>query len=289
MKKSTFGKTDASKEEAVGVQHLHFDWRAPANGLEKLIKSYWFISSRDNDEKKVQKIVPDGYPEIIFHFADPYMIRLKSDWELQPPHLLAGQIKKHFYLGNTGKSDIAGVKLNPTALTHLFGLHMDKYTDKVVQLEAVLGGYFSQLVRQLEAAGSTDKKCDALNTFFLSIAGEKVHKETAADEAVTLILSSNGTVTVRELCRALSLSERQLERLFKQYVGLPPKFYARVIRFSQIFKHIQKGDPFWTNTVYRTGFYDQAHFIKNFKEFTGEEPSEYLFEELNIANFFLNK
>lgn len=262
---------------------------SPRNGLESILSCYWMIENLEDASMRVQKIVPDGYPEIIFHFADPYMIRLQSDWELQPSKLAAGQIKRHFYLGNTGRSSMIGVKMMPTALTHLFGIKMDTLTGKVLDLEQVAGTFFNGLYEQLKKNGDFNERCNLLNLFFEQLLNERPLMPSKADEAVSLIFSSNGTVTVRELCNALSIGERALERLFRQYVGLSPKFYSRIIRFSEIFQHIEKGDPFWTDTVYRTGFYDQSHFIKNFKAFTGEEPSKYLFEELNIANFFLNK
>ncbi len=262
---------------------------APGSGLEQIIECYWIIDSGDNDTKKVQKIVPDGFPEMIFHYKEPYMIRLDADWELQPLNLIAGQIRKHFYLGSTGRSGMVGIKYKPAALTHLFGIDMSTLTDKVVAADEVVGSYFDSVIASLKHAVEIEEKTALLNSFFYKLLAERPLSPSKVDEALGFVFSSNGTVTVKEMCGGLDISERQLERLFNEYIGLPPKFYSRIIRFSQIFQHIQKGDPFWTDTVYRTGYYDQSHFIKNFKAFTGEEPSEYLFEELNIANFFLNK
>lgn len=288
MKRSETNKTKQRK----GVHEpapMIYRRIAPGSGLEKIIECYWIIDSEQDATMKVEKIVPDGFPEMIFHYKDPYMIRLAADWELQPLNLIAGQIKKHFYLGNTGRSGMVGVKFKPAALAHLFGINMSTLTDKVLEMEQVLGSYFNELIASLKRTEDIDEKAVMLDSFFYRLLSERPLTSSKIDDALSLIFSSNGTVTVKELCNGLDMGERQIERLFNEYVGLPPKFYSRIIRFSQIFQHIQKGDPFWTDTVYRTGFYDQSHFIKNFKAFTGEEPSEYLFEELNIANFFLNK
>ncbi len=96
-------------------------------------------------------------------------------------------------------------------------------------------------------------------------------------------------VAVAVMAQSIGLSERQLERLFKKYIGLSPKFYTRIIRFSTIFELIQQEDPGWAGLAYESGFYDQSHFIRNFKAFTGEDPSRYGFDEKNMANFFLKK
>mgnify|MGYP001801732866 CR=1 FL=1 len=89
------------------------------------------------------------------------------------------------------------------------------------------------------------------------------------------------------LCDQVASSQRKLERQFKSHVGLSPKFYARIIRLGHIFELMQQGDQSWSDLVYHSGFYDQSHFIKNFKEFTGEDPSSYGFEAENMANFHL--
>jgi transcriptional regulator GlxA family with amidase domain len=87
----------------------------------------------------------------------------------------------------------------------------------------------------------------------------------------------------------VGLSERSLERYFKQWIGLTPKFYSRIIRFAHIFELVNKDQKNWAEISAQAGFYDQAHFIKNFRAFTGEEPSKYGFKEANMANFFLQK
>ena len=70
---------------------------APDKELEPLIESYW-IANDDDPTPRQQKIIPDGFTEIIFHLGDAYRIRLDRKWEMQSESLLAGQIRKHFFL-----------------------------------------------------------------------------------------------------------------------------------------------------------------------------------------------
>jgi transcriptional regulator GlxA family with amidase domain len=94
---------------------------------------------------------------------------------------------------------------------------------------------------------------------------------------------------IEELAKQVHISKRQIQRDFKNYVGLSPKKYARILRFNYIFKLMQEKDMKWVDIAIQSGYFDQAHFIKNFKEFTGEEPSNYGFDDKNMSNFFLNK
>ncbi|SIN90855.1 AraC-type DNA-binding protein [Chitinophaga niabensis] len=255
----------------------------PPPGLGRIIECYWIAESEDNRPAK-EKIIPDGFPEMIFHYGDPYRINLHhGNWELQTQSLLAGQIRRHFFLENTGKSGVLGIKLQPTALAHLFDISMHTLTDKVADLSTLLTVPLQTL---LCSAAPHDEKINALNQWFNTF---PLPGTNHAGKAIELIREYKGALSVADVIAQLGISERHLERLFKRYVGLSPKFYARIIRFNHIFHLNQERNPDWTHLAFNAGYYDQSHFIRNFKAFTGEDPSGYYFEEDNMANFFLQK
>lgn len=267
---------------------MHFESLIPAGELTKLIKNYWFVSDEDPSPRK-QKIVPDGFPEIIFHYGDAFRINLHGQWEMQSSSLLAGQIKKHFFLENTGRTGVTGIKFQPTALTHLFGVDMSLFTDKVLDLKTALGNQLNALESVLCRKQKPAEWKEVMDDFFCLFIQKISYRENPADEAVHLIFEKKGMVSVGELTQKTRVSERQLERLFKKYIGLPPKFYARIIRFNQVFAMIKENQPGWCDIAFGGGYFDQSHFIRNFRQFTGEEPTAYPFFEKNLANFFLKR
>src|ERR1700754_1042334 len=95
----------------------------PTGVAARAVECYWTVKDDDPTPVK-QKIIPDGFTEIIFHFGDHYRINLNGKWRNQGTRLLAGQISKYFYLENSGKTDILGIKLKPTAITHLYEIPM---------------------------------------------------------------------------------------------------------------------------------------------------------------------
>ncbi|MRG43826.1 helix-turn-helix domain-containing protein [Chitinophaga sp. SYP-B3965] len=255
----------------------------PPPGLARIIECYWIAESEDARPAK-EKIIPDGFPEMIFHYGDPYRINLHhATWELQSQSLLAGQIRQYFFLENTGKSGVLGIKLQPTALTYLFDISMHTLTDKVVDLSVIMAVPLQSL---LCSPAPHDEKITAINEWMGSF---PLPPQDHAEKAIDLIREHKGAIAVAEIITQLGISERHLERLFKKYVGLSPKFYARIIRFNHIFHLNQERNPTWTDLAFNAGYYDQSHFIRNFKAFTGEDPSGYYFEEDNMANFFLQK
>lgn len=266
---------------------MNFNRMKPHPELEPFIECYWSIED-ESTISQIQKIIPDGYPEILFHHRDPWQINMQGAWELQPKRLLAGQVRRYFYLQNTGASGIIGIKLKPAALTQWFNLDMSKYTDKVIDLSEALGTRLSDLEQQLHKTTTPEAITEVADHYFQQfrhpIAGPP---QPAIDKAVELIIDRKGLITIAEITVQTGISERQLERYFKKYVGLSPKYYARVIRFSAIFQYIQQGDIGWAGLANEAGYYDQSHFIRNFKAFTGEDPTAYGFSEANMANFFL--
>ena len=260
----------------------------PSREVSLFIECFWIAEDTCTDVCR-EKIIPDGFTEIIFHYREPYRINIDGRWQTQPKNLIAGQISNHFLLENTGQSGMLGIKFKPTALTHLFNLNMDKLTDKVVGLESKVGKRFNDIETVLQTQKSPGEKFREVDSWFVDFVKSHRVTENVTDRVVDLIFKKKGMITVRELTGTFHISERQLERLFKKYIGLSPKFFSRIIRFNHIFQLMKDKDSTWTGLAFSSGFFDQSHFIKNFQEFTGEGPSSYLFDEKNMANFFLKR
>ncbi|MXV16262.1 helix-turn-helix domain-containing protein [Hufsiella ginkgonis] len=260
---------------------------APSPELAAIIECYWIIISDDATPAE-QKIIPDGFVEIIFHLGDPYVIRLKDRWEEQPTALLAGQISRHFMLKNTGRSHMVAIKLKPTAVYHLFGLDMHLLKDRVADLhQAIKGDPFRHLETVLRDTPGHREVTGLLNDCFKKLLADSDYRPGPADRAVELITGNHGMISVSKLLPGSGTGERRLEYLFRKMVGLSPKLFARIVRFNYIFSLVDEEETNWSEIVYKAAFFDQSHFIRNFKAFTGENPSAYAFREKNIANFFL--
>ncbi|KQR67720.1 helix-turn-helix domain-containing protein [Pedobacter sp. Leaf176] len=258
----------------------------PDPSISHLIECYWMMQS-ENRTPKIEKIIPDGFTELIFNYRDVYKAKTDGNWYLQSPNLLAGQISSYFYLENTGLTGSCAIKLKPAALTQLYGLNMELYLDKIVDLDTIPNAIFSGLKNiVLPFQGIAQLKM-TLDNHFIQLS--KAAGQNPLEQVLELVFNSNGMSPVSELVATAGVSERQLERLFKKYVGLSPKYYSRIIKFNYIFELIKSGKNSWTEIIYKSGYYDQSHFIRNFKAFTGEDPSSYFFEEANMANFFLMK
>lgn len=265
---------------------MHFEHILPSPDLQNKVVCYWVVKDEDPTPRQ-QKIIPDGCPEIIFHLGDAYRINLGGEWVKQSRSLLAGQLTKHFLLENTGVSDMLGIKFRPAGVAALFGIAMAPLTDRVVHLEEALPAWKS-VVKELERSHNTAQRTVAIEQFLRAhYLSEK--KDLPVENAIQQIITSHGMLQMSELAAALGVSTRHLEQLFTHYVGLTPKFFARIVRFNYVFELLKNQQPDWLNLVVQAGYYDQSHFIRNFKAFTGEDPTRYGFGEKSLANFFLKR
>ncbi|MEQ9403008.1 MAG: helix-turn-helix transcriptional regulator [Cyclobacteriaceae bacterium] len=259
----------------------------PSTHLSSLIREFWIYENPDAAIHK-QKIIPDGYSEIIIHYGSPYRINMNGKWEDQSRLLFSNQISKYFFLQNTGPSAMIGIKLFPHSFYRLFGTDLSPYTDRVIPLEEMSGVSSTPLKKLTQKQLTAEARIKQIEEWFADkLAGEQRHDVSLIENAVNIIFKSNGLTDVAKISEQLGISTRHLERSFKKIVGVTPKFFSRIIRFNHIFQLISRGKESWIRVALESGYFDQSHFIKNFKEFTGEEPSAYGFEESNLANFFL--
>lgn len=267
---------------------MEYSRKDPDSRLSSVVECYWFVTN-DNPAVVREKIVPDGFPEIIFHYGDPYRINLHGQWETQAKQLLAGQLTNHFFLENTGFAALVGIKFLPTALTRLFGVDMAPLTDRVADLRDVLGDAFTPMQEAIAGMASVHDAVPVIEEALGPLMNGLTADDALAVKAVEWMRERRGMTSVAEVGGEIGVGERKLERLFKRHVGLSPKFYARVLRFAAIFEGMEHGDLSWAERALEAGFYDQSHFIRNFKEFTGEDPSRYGFDARTMANFFMRK
>ncbi|MEM9954527.1 MAG: helix-turn-helix domain-containing protein [Chloroflexota bacterium] len=130
-----------------------------------------------------------------------------------------------------------------------------------------------EILKRLECCTELQKRIQIIEEMLLT--QTQVSKCTRLHHAINYIVTHQGAITIQQLCDDLFISSRQLERLFKQYVGLPPKRYARLVRFNHILQYMHDTDVLPHGDI-ANHYYDQSHFIREFKQFASSAPTSYL-------------
>lgn len=257
----------------------------PAEDLQAFIKCYWTLEGEINEK---QVIVPDGCMEMIFHYGDLY--RQYTDHGnsiLQPRCFVFGQLTKLLEIEPTGNTGIFSVRFHPNGFLPLAGIPIKEMENTAVPLEKVFGKDGLEIGRKILSANSVSERIKLIETFLLSRLTSADAVDRIVTSAVETILTANGQLSVDELSRRSSITRRQLVRKFTSAIGLSPKQLSKTIRLQATLK-ILLNNQFTSLTAlaYENEYYDQAHFIKDFKEFTGYTPKDFYGDSLKMSSLF---
>ncbi|MFA9458531.1 helix-turn-helix domain-containing protein [Halalkalibacter sp. AB-rgal2] len=134
-----------------------------------------------------------------------------------------------------------------------------------------------ELERKIIKATDTKERIGYIEKFLFDRLNEKKIIDNIVKTTIDILLSTKGSTQINEILKQDLSKRRQLERKFQKQVGINPKQLGKVIRLQSVLKILlnEKIDNL-TNIAYKSGYYDQSHFIKDFKEFTGISPKEFL-------------
>lgn len=251
-----------------------------------MVECYWTVEGSDTDW---QKVTPDGCPEIIFHLKDPYRIRQDNGTEeLQPFAIAAGQLDHCIFVQPTGESDVVGIKLKPNGLWRLTGHSMHSLYNQVVDLSRVWNIYGGELLDSLQTIKDGAARVRAIEDILCNALPSPL-QETPIDIIIREVRDGGGQASIAELAESSGCTSRQIERLFREQVGGSVKKFCRVVRFNTVFKLLQQDSLTKAEAAYIAGYFDQAHFNKEFRQFTGENPKAYFKNDHRFSNFFLNR
>ena len=168
--------------------------------------------------------------------------------------------------------------LKPHALQTLLGVNASALTNNLVELREFSAG---DLNMQLLEARNEQVRLTLLTNFLASKLRQATTHDRLIEESLRIIHNNVGRVTVKYLLECLNISERQFEKRFSQTIGLSPQFYIRVKRFTEAIRLMQTGHyERLTDVAHALNFYDQSHFVKDIKAFSGITPTS-LFQKVD--------
>lgn len=267
---------------------MDYQVHQPQEKLARYIKYYWTLHNDDDlMPHSRERIFPDGCIELIFNYADP-MRKFENDTGvIQPRNIVHGQLKKFIELESTGKIGLFSTRFQAAGLQPFIDFDVSELTDKSMTVAEIWNEEGQQLERDMKMAKNSEARIAVVEAFLLQRLAKSRKKDAAISLCVDAIVASDGMVTIDELSEKFNLGKRHLERKFLSSVGLSQKLFSRIVRFNNVLQLIEDKDfRTFTNVAHEGGFYDQAHFIRDFKEFTGLNPKQYFSENLEMAKYF---
>lgn len=260
----------------------------PNNDLSTFVKCYWTLESPKEKTPQKNTIVPDGCMKMIFHYADPYKHYPENgDSILLPKCFVIGQLTKPYDVEPKGETGTFFVCFHPNGFLPFATILIKEMENTAVSLEKLFGIDGQEIGQNILNANSTSERINLIETFLLNRLTNKENIVQIVQSTVETILTANGQLTVDELSKQGNTNRRQLVRKFSTAIGLSPKQLSKTIRLQTALKILlTKKVTILTHLAYETEFYDQAHFIKDFKEFTGLTPKEFYGDNLKMSLIF---
>ncbi|WP_291964953.1 helix-turn-helix transcriptional regulator [Maribacter sp.] len=260
----------------------------PNSALADFIKCYWTLESSLENTPKRNTIIPDGTMKLIFHYGDLYWHHPKDGKSfLQPRCFLIGQLTKPYVVEPVGETGTFVIRFNSNGFSPFTDIPIKEMENKPISLKKLFGDKGEKLEYDILNANNTDERIKIAETFLFALLKSKEVKDRIVNATIEAITKYKGQLSVNELSDRASLSRRILARKFSSNIGLSPKQLSKIVRLQASLKSLLENEN--SNLIdltYENEYFDQSHFIKDFKEFTGITPKEFYGEELKMSLIF---
>lgn len=268
---------------------MNYEVYEPGEALSPFIKCYWTLEGGGEEAPQKQTIVPDGCMEMIFHYGDLYRQYTKNGSSIiQPRCFVIGQLTRPLEIEPTGETGIFSARFHPEGFLPFATFPIKEMENTAVSLEKLFGREGQELEQKILSAYSTSERLKLAEAFLFNRLTDTETIDRMVRSTVETILTANGQLAVEELSRKTHINRRQLERKFSSAIGLSPKQLSKTIRLQAALKMLLSGKFTSLTALAHAGeYYDQAHFIKDFRELTGLTPKEFYGDQLKMSRFFM--
>ncbi len=237
-------------------------------------------------------IFPNGFAVLIHVYGDLPELRVNNDYGYATSRLnLAGQIHgvipKMRINGYFGQN---GYLLHPLTPYYLFHLKGSSFVNSWKSLENIPVQNWNLLLEKLHKSESILERIDALTEMLLDLESKRLPAIDWLDHCIATIYQKNGNVSVNELLATTDFSSRHFTRVFREIVGVPPKYFCKVVQLNGLFEAMNSSDDDKVlQLALEYGYYDQSHFIHDFKKLIGDSPQRFLMGKDAFAKEYLGK
>ncbi|OZB94166.1 helix-turn-helix domain-containing protein [Paenibacillus sp. XY044] len=252
------GLLNVNKEAPKFTVSLH----SPAMDLAHFIEHYWVVHwDLRGQEPHLQESLPHPSVHLVFE---------------QDNSRVVGVIKGRFSILLREQGAVFGVKFRPGAYYPFLNRPVSAITNRTVSFENVFGMSSQALEHQLFAQETPEQMIPFAEFFIRERLPEPDSHVDLINTIIQCVISDRSIIKVEDIVKRFSIPIRQLQLLFRQYVGISPKWMIQRYRLHEAVEKMTNRDiPDWSKLALDLGYYDQAHFIKDFKSIIGKSPEEY--------------
>ena len=251
----------------------------PKKELAPYVQTYWYGRFNLNQSRFfTQQVMPNGFVELIFHLSSKHCyLYQRSRWSQSPVFTLIGLFTKPYEVQFDECVKTFGIRFKPEGIYNLFGVPASEFSEDFLDMTCVLSRSFATFSQRILEQSDVNIMKSLADEYLLANLVRNNINYYYLNRAAEVIRNTNGMIRMDELIDNVYISHRQLEREFKDKIGITPKQYIRIARLNAVNRHLLKTDTAdLISLSYENGFYDHAHLIREFKYFSGLAPSKFL-------------
>ncbi len=246
---------------------------SPTAKLSNIVKCYWTLEKGKGTHR--ERLYPCGESQIIFHYGNPFKEIYGNNIITQPQSIVCSQMTTYKDVIADDSAGLFGIIFHSYAIGSFLHIPPHELLQHSFNLNDA-NKIFESLEDKISNAADANERIKVFEEFLIKrINMPKNYYFNIIKDSVEFFETSVNCPSIKQIAGKYSLSERQFERIFKDYVGLPPKSFAEIMRFKRAFFSLKKHNDL-TKISYSSGYYDQSHFIRTFKKLSGYTPGEFL-------------
>jgi AraC-like DNA-binding protein len=258
----------------------------PGERLKPYVKCYYIYDST-SDAPFDDTVFPSGNMEIIFNMGEGrWQIAAGNAFVTTPRIEFWGQIVQPLAIRSIGKNTMFGIRFFPHAVACFLKENIELFNNQVIDFSNVAGRSVLMLHERLLDTAAWDKRIGLVEDFLwnsLSLSEKKQNKIAVVSSIMHEMRQDDFFDNLENVASRYGITSRYLQKLFLQCTGLTPKLYRKISRFQNSLQLVSRKSTSLTSIAYDCGYFDQAHFIRDFKSFTGLTPSGYTSENSPIT------
>ncbi|HVI45299.1 MAG TPA: helix-turn-helix transcriptional regulator [Chitinophaga sp.] len=251
---------------------------APGEQLRPYVKCYYIFESEANIELD-DTVFPGSHMEIIFNLGEGiWQSSVNKVFYTTPQVELWGKLTQPLPVRASGKNVMLGVRFYAHSAAYFLQDELSQFNDQVSDLRDLLGEPVRTLHARLREVSQLSKRIALIETFLLDLLAQregKARQLAMVEQIIREMQPDTNADKLEAIASRYNISSRYMRKLFLQYTGVSPKLYNKITRFKLSLQLITENQSSLTSIAYDCGYFDQSHFIRDFKSFAGLTPSDY--------------
>lgn len=237
------------------------------------------MESELSDTHVSERVIPSDHLQLMFHYREPFRVRYPDDREsMQPRALISGLTDSFSDVTTRNETGVIFVSFFPAGACQFINLPLSELENLSIDLNEVQGKEVARVEELLCLKRTVPEKVRVIEDFLTGrFSPAPRHDHRLVSGAVDLIRQYRGKLSATILADKLACTTKSLERKFAAYIGKTPKQYIKLVRFQEILTDFSRNKGInLSEYAYRNGYFDQAHFTHDFKQYTGYTPGEFI-------------